>query len=64
MLKLDTEKIWNEMEKQGLTVIKIAKQKNVTSAWIYDILARKPITQAEMFADVLGLDPIDLIIKE
>jgi lambda repressor-like predicted transcriptional regulator len=52
------------MEKQGLTVIKIAKRKNVTSAWIYDILARKPITQADLFADVLGVDPKDLIISE
>ena len=64
MLKLDADKIKAEMAKRDLTVIDMASRLGVTSAWIYDIFKRRPVTQANMFADDLMLDAKDLIIDE
>jgi cyanate lyase len=64
MLKLDVDKIKKEMAKRDLTVIDMSKRLGVTSAWIYDIFTRRPITQADMFAEDLDLDPKDLIVNE
>jgi lambda repressor-like predicted transcriptional regulator len=64
MLKLDVDKIKKEMAKRDLTVIDMSKRLGVTSAWIYDIFTRRPIKQADMFAEDLGLDPKDLIVNE
>lgn len=64
MLKLNVERIKAEMKKRDLTVIDMASRLGVTSAWIYDIFKRRPIKQADMFADDLMLDPKDLIVND
>ena len=64
MLKLDVDKIKAEMAKRDLTVIDMSDRLGVTSAWIYDIFKRRPVTQADMFADDLMIDPKDLIVND
>ena len=64
MLKLNTEKINNEMDRIGLTVTALAKKWDVSNANIYDILKRRPVSQADRFATELNLDPKDLIVNE
>jgi len=64
MLKLNTTKIRNEMERMGISVIDIANRLNKTPAAIYDILKRRPVSQADRFARLLNLDAKDLVINE
>jgi transcriptional regulator with XRE-family HTH domain len=64
MLKLNTNKIRNEMERKGISVADIAGRLDKTPAAIYDILKRRPVSQADRFAEILELDARDLVVNE
>ena len=64
MLKLNVEKIRIEMDRAGIDEIELASRWGMTRQGVYDFLQRRPITQAERFAKVFGLDPKDLIVNE
>jgi transcriptional regulator with XRE-family HTH domain len=64
MLRLNVEKIRMEMSRLGLTEAELARQWGVTRQAVWDYLNRRPITLADKFADILKLDPKDLIINE
>lgn len=64
MLKLDVDKIRAEMDKQGLTVHKIARDLDVTPTSIYDTFRRRPITKADLFKRILNLKTAKELIRE
>jgi hypothetical protein len=64
MLKLNTNKIRNEMDRMGISVIDLAVKLDKTPAAIYDILKRRPVSQADRFAELLNLDAKDLVVNE
>jgi len=64
MLKLNTTKIRNEMDRMGITVIDLAGKLDLTPAAIYDLLKRRPVSQADRFAELLNLDAKDLIVND
>jgi predicted DNA-binding protein YlxM (UPF0122 family) len=64
MLKLNTPKIKSEMKRLGIDEVSLAAKWGCTRQAVYDILKRRPITQAEKFGRELNLDAKDLIINE
>lgn len=64
MLKLNTLKIRDEMKRLNLSVPAVADALGVTPANVYDIFTRRPVSQADRFAELLKLDAKDLVVNE
>lgn len=60
-MKLNTDKIINELKRLGKNRSWLAKQMRVYPSMISYIFDKKPITQAEKIAKILDIDPKDLI---
>lgn len=61
-MELNTDKIDKELKRLGKNRSWLAKECKITRAAISYIMNKKPITQADRIAKLLGIDPRDLII--
>jgi len=60
-MKLNTEKIRNELKRIGETQVWLAKQLGVTRQRVNQILSAASLKNAERIAEVFDIDPKDLI---
>jgi len=61
-LDLNTDKIKAEMERLGVKKGWLAKKLNMTPAMTNYIFNKKPVSFAVRIAEILNLDPRDLIV--
>lgn len=52
------------MKRLNLSVPAVADALGVTPANVYDIFTRRPVSQADRFAELLKLDAKDLVVNE
>lgn len=60
-MKLNTEKIINELSRVSKTQSWLANQLGITRQYISYILKKRPITWADRIAKILNMNPRDLI---
>ena len=60
-LKLNTDKIEQEMKRIGVTRTWLAKQLSVTPAMVTYIFHYRPVSYAVKIAPLFGMEPKDLV---
>jgi lambda repressor-like predicted transcriptional regulator len=61
-MKIDKDKLENELKKRGLKKEWVAKQLNMSRQTFANMLNRKTLKGVEKLAEFLDMDPKDLII--
>lgn len=64
MLKLNSEKIKRALKRKGIPVTAIADRWGCSVQNVYEILDRRPVQQADRFAEILNIRAERLIVNE